>query len=247
MNRPMDGPRLVIVGAGVAGLAAGCYAARSGYRTTIFEMHDLPGGLCTSWRRKGYLFDGSVAGLAGTSPEMPIYQPVAGPRGDRFLPAVRHGGLRLRPQPGRQARDRLHGRRPARGRVPGRVPGRRRGRARVLCRRQRLPPHRHPVPHGGRPARRADDAPLGARVAARAAGAAQVRARSPCGSSRGSSPTPSAPRCSTTSCTSADRTCRCSRSCCRSPTPTGAPTGIPLHGWLTFAQRHRATVRAARG
>ena len=74
MNQPMDGPRLVIVGAGVAGLAAGCYAARSGYRTTILEMHDLPGGLCTSWRRKGYLFDGSVAGLAGTSPEMPIYR-----------------------------------------------------------------------------------------------------------------------------------------------------------------------------
>jgi phytoene dehydrogenase-like protein len=74
MNRSMDGPRLVIIGAGVAGLAAGCYAARSGYRTTILEMHDLPGGLCTSWRRKGYLFDGSVAGLAGTSPEMPVYR-----------------------------------------------------------------------------------------------------------------------------------------------------------------------------
>ena len=27
MNQSMDGPRLVIVGAGVAGLAAGCYAA----------------------------------------------------------------------------------------------------------------------------------------------------------------------------------------------------------------------------
>ena len=74
MNRSMDDPRLVIIGAGVAGLSAGCYAARSGYRTTILEMHDLPGGLCTSWRRKGYLFDGSVAGLAGTSPEMPIYR-----------------------------------------------------------------------------------------------------------------------------------------------------------------------------
>ncbi len=28
MNRPMNDPRLVIVGAGVAGLAAGCYAVR---------------------------------------------------------------------------------------------------------------------------------------------------------------------------------------------------------------------------
>ena len=70
----MDGARLVIIGAGIAGLTAGCYAARSGYRTTILEMGQVPGGLCTSWRRKGYLFDGSVAGLAGTSPEAPIYR-----------------------------------------------------------------------------------------------------------------------------------------------------------------------------
>jgi phytoene dehydrogenase-like protein len=65
---------LLVIGAGIAGLSAGCYAARSGYRVTILEMHDLPGGLCTSWRRKGYLFDGSVAGLAGTSPEMAIFR-----------------------------------------------------------------------------------------------------------------------------------------------------------------------------
>jgi len=61
---PSSRRHLVIIGAGIAGLSAGCYAARSGYRTTILEMHSLPGGLCTSWHRKGYLFDGSVAGLA---------------------------------------------------------------------------------------------------------------------------------------------------------------------------------------
>ena len=65
---------LVIIGAGVAGLTAGCYAARSGYRTTIVEMHDLPGGLCTSWRRHGFLFDASAAGLAGSSPESPFFR-----------------------------------------------------------------------------------------------------------------------------------------------------------------------------
>ena len=70
----MRATRLVIIGAGIAGLTAGVYAARSGYRTTILEMGQVPGGLCTSWRRKGYLFDGSVAGLAGTSPEAPIYR-----------------------------------------------------------------------------------------------------------------------------------------------------------------------------
>ncbi len=48
MNRRMDGPRLVIIGDGVAGLTVGCYAARSGYPTTILEMGRGPGGLCTS-------------------------------------------------------------------------------------------------------------------------------------------------------------------------------------------------------
>ncbi len=37
-------------------------------------MGETPGGLCTSWRRKGYLFDGSVAGLAGSAPGSPLFQ-----------------------------------------------------------------------------------------------------------------------------------------------------------------------------
>src|SRR3990172_2537003 len=65
---------LLIVGGGVAGLAAGCYAAKSGHRTTILEMGRAPGGLCTSWYRKGYRFDASVAGLAGNHPSLPIYR-----------------------------------------------------------------------------------------------------------------------------------------------------------------------------
>lgn len=65
---------MIIIGAGTAGLTAGCYAQMNGYQTTIFEMGDTPGGLCTSWRRKGYLFDGSVAGLAGSAPGSPLYQ-----------------------------------------------------------------------------------------------------------------------------------------------------------------------------
>jgi len=65
---------MIIIGAGTAGLTAGCYAQMNGYQITIFEMADTPGGLCTSWRRKGYLFDGSVAGLAGSAPGSPLYQ-----------------------------------------------------------------------------------------------------------------------------------------------------------------------------
>jgi phytoene dehydrogenase-like protein len=64
---------MIIIGAGVAGLAAGCYAQMNGYQTTILEMADTPGGLCTSWKRKGYTFDGSVAGLAGSAKGSPLF------------------------------------------------------------------------------------------------------------------------------------------------------------------------------
>ena len=51
---------IIIIGAGIAGLSAGCYAQMNGYGTQIFEMHDKPGGLCTSWERQGYTFNGSI-------------------------------------------------------------------------------------------------------------------------------------------------------------------------------------------
>lgn len=65
---------LIIIGAGVAGLTAGCYAQMNGYKTIILEMAETPGGLCTSWKRRGYLFDGSAAGLAGAAPGSPLYR-----------------------------------------------------------------------------------------------------------------------------------------------------------------------------
>ncbi len=57
---------IIIIGAGIAGLSAGCYGQMNGYETQIFEMHDKPGGLCTSWKRKGYTFDGCIHWLVGS-------------------------------------------------------------------------------------------------------------------------------------------------------------------------------------
>jgi phytoene dehydrogenase-like protein len=57
---------IIIIGAGIAGLSAGCYAQMNGYNTQIFEMHNIPGGLCTSWKRKGYTFDGCIHYLFGS-------------------------------------------------------------------------------------------------------------------------------------------------------------------------------------
>ena len=67
-------PKILIIGAGVSGLSAGIYGRMNGYDTTIFEMHNLPGGLCTSWRRRGYVFDGAVRYLAGVNPKTQGYQ-----------------------------------------------------------------------------------------------------------------------------------------------------------------------------
>lgn len=58
--------KVLIVGGGIAGLAAGVYARQSGYAATIFEMHTIPGGNSTSWKRKGYLFEGGMHWLVGS-------------------------------------------------------------------------------------------------------------------------------------------------------------------------------------
>jgi phytoene dehydrogenase-like protein len=57
---------IAIIGAGIAGLAAGCYGRMNGYRTRIFEMGVRPGGLCTSWKRGDYTFDGCLHWLVGS-------------------------------------------------------------------------------------------------------------------------------------------------------------------------------------
>jgi phytoene dehydrogenase-like protein len=65
---------LIIIGSGIAGLSAGCYLQMNGYRTRIFELHDKPGGLCTSWKRKGYTIDGCIHWLLGARPGIDFYR-----------------------------------------------------------------------------------------------------------------------------------------------------------------------------
>ena len=62
-----------IIGAGIAGLAAGCYGQMNGYQTEIFEMHDLPGGVCTAWKRKDYTIDACLHWLVGSNPKSNFY------------------------------------------------------------------------------------------------------------------------------------------------------------------------------
>ena len=61
-------PRVLVIGAGLAGLATGCYAQMSGMDTVVLEKHVLPGGLCTAWSAGGYVFDYCIDWLIGTAP-----------------------------------------------------------------------------------------------------------------------------------------------------------------------------------
>jgi phytoene dehydrogenase-like protein len=64
---------VIIVGAGLGGLAAGIYGQLNGYDTTIFEQHTLPGGQCATWKRKGFSFDGCIHHLFGCEPGSKFY------------------------------------------------------------------------------------------------------------------------------------------------------------------------------
>ncbi len=68
------GKKIAIIGGGVAGLSAGVYLQMNGYDTEIFEMHNLPGGVCTAWKRKGYTFDGCIHWLIGSGPSNPFHK-----------------------------------------------------------------------------------------------------------------------------------------------------------------------------
>lgn len=70
----MSEKTVIIIGAGLAGLSAGCFARMNGYKARIFELHSLPGGVCTSWKRQGYVFDGCIHFLMGHRPGNAAYE-----------------------------------------------------------------------------------------------------------------------------------------------------------------------------
>jgi phytoene dehydrogenase-like protein len=95
--------KVLVIGAGIAGLSSASYLQRNGFDTEIFEIHDKPGGLCAAWTRGGYRFDGCIHWLMGSGTssnlhriweelgagelediEHEIYQVALLPDGDRF-------------------------------------------------------------------------------------------------------------------------------------------------------------------
>lgn len=63
MLPPVD---VAIIGAGMAGMSAAVHARLSGLSVRVFERHFLPGGLCTAWKRSGYVFDYCIDYFVGS-------------------------------------------------------------------------------------------------------------------------------------------------------------------------------------
>lgn len=59
--------KVIIVGAGISGLTAAYYATKKGHDVTVYERCANPGGVSTNWKRKGYLFEGGIHWLVGSS------------------------------------------------------------------------------------------------------------------------------------------------------------------------------------
>jgi len=66
--------RIIVIGGGIAGLSTGCYVLMNGFDVQIFEMHSVPGGLCTAWKKKGYTIDLCIHWLVGSSPRSSLYR-----------------------------------------------------------------------------------------------------------------------------------------------------------------------------
>jgi len=65
--------KVIIVGAGIAGLCAAVYARKCGYAVTVLEQHERPGGLATSWQRDAYTFEACLHWLLGSNPRDPMH------------------------------------------------------------------------------------------------------------------------------------------------------------------------------
>ncbi len=70
----MSKKSVIIIGAGLAGLSAGCFCQINGYESQIFEHHTLPGGVAATWKRKGYTIDGGIHFLMGHKPGTGLHE-----------------------------------------------------------------------------------------------------------------------------------------------------------------------------
>lgn len=66
--------QIIIIGGGVAGMAAGIRALSGGHKAVIVEQHHSAGGNLTGWDREGYHIDNCIHWLTGTNPVTGLYR-----------------------------------------------------------------------------------------------------------------------------------------------------------------------------
>lgn len=71
MRRPS---RVVVVGAGMAGLTAAVYLARAGLEVTVFEKTGQVGGLVQSFEREGFVFDAGPRAIGNAGIVLPMLE-----------------------------------------------------------------------------------------------------------------------------------------------------------------------------
>jgi phytoene dehydrogenase-like protein len=66
--------KISIIGGGISGLSLGCFLQIRGYDTEVFEKHSVPGGLCASWKKGEFTFDGCLHWVLGSDSGSPFYK-----------------------------------------------------------------------------------------------------------------------------------------------------------------------------
>ena len=62
----------VVIWSGIGGLTCAPYLAKNGLSTLVVEPHSVPGGYCTSFRRKRFTFDAAVHFTEGLGEDAPF-------------------------------------------------------------------------------------------------------------------------------------------------------------------------------
>lgn len=63
---------LIVIGSGIGGLTAGAMVARHKKKVLVLEANYLPGGCCSSYPRKGYIFESGATTLMGFDENQPL-------------------------------------------------------------------------------------------------------------------------------------------------------------------------------